>query len=137
GVLPEGETLTGAWAFTGSDADDEFLVPISFPIELEEELFEENVQFTAGGTAACPGSFVAPTAAPGELCVYFNNAEAGEIINSTFDGIFKPGEPPEFFEFVEEGATPAGAIVRFLFDGEAGDLAVGSGTWAVTAAEAP
>ena len=134
GVLPEGKTLTGAWSFTGSEADTEFLASISFPIELDEELFEEtnDLHFTSGGTAECPGNSSAPTAAPGNLCVYFNQF-GGEVVNATFDGIFKPGEGG----FFEEGASVAGAVVRFLFDGEAGDVASGHGTWAVTGAVTP
>lgn len=132
GVLPEGETLTGTWAFTASDADTEILVPLSFPIKLPSELSEEadDLHFTGGETTDCPGNYALPTAAPGKLCVYFNPF-GGEIINATFGGIFKTGEPISGFS--EEGAHPAGAIVQFLFDGEAGELASGAGTWAVTA----
>jgi hypothetical protein len=138
GVLPAGATETGAWAFTAADDDAEIAVPISFAIPLageptEEELAEDDVHYQgeAGFATACPaGSVGEPKAPSGKLCVFYNSF-GGAPVNATFTRIGK-------LNLLEEpGASSAGAVVQFAFSGTAGELARGSGSWAVTAAAPP
>jgi len=135
GVLPPGETETGAWAFNANDADAEIFVPISFTLPLGVELGEEDVHFQnvpskPAFEAACPlpGSASEPAAPPGKLCIYFNSF-GGAPVNATFTRISK------LTILNEPGSNSSGAVLEFAFSGAAGELAQGSGSWAVTAAE--
>lgn len=138
GVLPPGRSETGAWAFTAADDDAEIAVPISFTIPLpgeptEEEFAEDDVHYQddADFATACPaGSAGEPKAPPGKLCVFYNSF-GGAPVNATFTRISKLNL------FETPGVSNSGAVVQFAFSGAAGELARGSGSWAVTAAVPP
>lgn len=139
GVLPPGESETGAWAFTAADDDVEIAVPISFPIPLlgepnEEALEADDVHFQSEGdfSTECPlpGSVTEPKAPVGKLCIFYNSF-GGAPVNATFTRISKLNL------FEEPGASNSGAILQFAFSGAGGELAHGNGSWAVTAAAPP
>jgi hypothetical protein len=107
---------------------------ISFPVPLATELTEGAVHYiTRAGIdpAGCEGgSAAAPTAQPGNLCVYAvqesNAVAAGGEIQRRIEG--PTGLP---------GASPAGAVValavsRDSVEGEVDEIH-DLGTWAVTA----
>jgi hypothetical protein len=135
--LPAGATLTGTWAFGLAPAGGEATrIPISFNIPLHADLGATKVHYiNAAGEEVladeskvanppeCKGSAVAPSAEPGNLCVYtgFETA-AAVIINSGF--IKKPNSTEDI------GALPAGAFIFAI--GIAQNSGAG-GTWAVTA----
>jgi hypothetical protein len=138
GVLPPGESETGAWAFTAADDDTEIAVPISFTIPLpgeptEGEFEADDVHYQGDGdfATACPGASAGePKAPPGKLCVFYNPF-GGAPVNATFTRISKLNI------FEEPGVSNSGAVVQFAFSGAAGELARGFGSWAVTAAVPP
>ncbi|HSS04293.1 MAG TPA: hypothetical protein VLK89_03765 [Solirubrobacterales bacterium] len=88
----------------------------------EEAFLEEGVASTA-----CHGSAAAPTADPGNLCVY---TTATTKLNLSFnEWISQAGDKES-----SPGASTIGAVLSFqYFGGPNGKL--GSGTWAVTAEE--
>jgi len=94
GTLPSGESLTGTWAVGRTGVTPEVgastfvYAPISFPIPLVAAGEDENGEVdneipvtyltkAAPPTAGCPGSFDAPAAEPGNLCVY--TAQSNEV----------------------------------------------------------
>jgi Collagen triple helix repeat (20 copies) len=118
-TLPAGKTETGVWSVIGSLT---VFTGVSFNIPLQQA--PEHVHFVTPteleeGTAPeeCQGTANAPTAAPGSFCVY-----AGEL--RLHGAIFKPGA-------LALGATAVGA--RVGVSAEEGEIAAGSGSWAVTA----
>lgn len=139
GVLPPGKTETGTWSFNATAADATNIVAsIGFPVKLSERLegtekvhfqppesAEESVK--AAFKAVCPNGVVNPTAAPGNLCVYYNEFESNSLSNATFTEIDVP------YLFEEPGASIAGAVIRFSYSGEPGETAHGFGSWAVSA----
>ncbi len=152
-TLPPEETETGAWSYgdTPAPAGPQPLlyIPISFSIPLSVELGETQVHFinahneevvfpepvgktVFGGSAEveqkskeCTGSAAAPTAAPGNLCVYV--AEQGER------PFLRPFQTPGTYPF-GSGAGTTGTILRMKAESEGKS---GYGTWAVTAPAAP
>ncbi len=141
GPLPKGKTETGAWTIGIVDAPKSGFsislvgTAVSFPIPLAEGLetgqvhavndkgeelvgLEELVPSTA-----CLGSVAAPTASPGNLCVYY-----GTLSHSAFPGVLITSPSKEF------GVTSAtGALIEVAADSENEPEPVsGSGTWAVT-----
>ena len=143
GILPAKKTETGAWSFGPIEAGalpfgntNPWRIPISFPIPLAAGLTGGHVHFLAvngkeideGGEPTitpteCHGTTAAPSADPGNLCVYTSTLSNVVI---EIASIFKAaGSGPE-----DKGASTAGAVVGVEFL-EAG--AVGGGTWAVTA----
>jgi hypothetical protein len=138
--LPEGATETGAWAFNGTEDDTAGMVaPISFTVQLPEELFESEVHYQTdtGFADSCPGTASEPAADPGQLCVYFNSfGDIGTPFNATLEQITRlsevrgPGER-------ERSASRSGAALYFEFTGDPGEVAYGNGSWAVQAPEEP
>jgi hypothetical protein len=142
GVLPSGETETGAWAIgnVSEGAKPEgfgssLLTPISFFIPLAAPLDASHVHFIGPGgkeidpntelektepPVNCLGTVTAPSAVAGHLCIYsailFNVTSNNNRIHSASDGL--------------EGASIAGATLglRIIEPG-----AEAFGTWAVTA----
>lgn len=124
-TLPSGKTETGAWAL-GTD-DGPSVVPITFNIPLAEaptalhyvnKANEEKTGFEEfHARQNCLGSFEAPTAPAGHVCIYTES----ENIEEGFPG-FVPSPP--FTKLYTSGAT-------FFFSLPAGSWAFG--TWAVTA----
>jgi hypothetical protein len=141
GTLPAGKTETGTWGFSTAHVVDG-LAPISFTIPLPEkkgaaskgEALEESqvhyLKFEETLTGKCEGTVEAPSAAPGNLCVYERESE-GLNPNPAGTSIFVPGKnanvgPPG------QGASVSGAMVYMLL--EAGtEPAHAYGSWAVTA----
>lgn len=123
--LPPNATETGAWAMTGTTADSAGVrVPISFPVQLAagHALTEEHVHIVEAPTEACPGTAAAPSAEPGELCVYVSNLG---VIETEFLAIDKVTAE-------ESGANRTGAML--VFKAPTGNASA-SGTFAVTASE--
>jgi hypothetical protein len=118
-TLPSGKTETGGWALSPS-AEGIAIAPISFNIPLAHALEVASVHFVkpSGDGSTCPGSVEAPTATPGNLCVYED-----DVLGLTFTAIDKYSVNP--------GASTAGAVLQFEAGAAAPRLAFGS--WAVTA----
>lgn len=140
--LPPGATETGAWSFTGTEADiGGIVVPISFTVQFPTppgELGEEEVHFQTDSDFSDSGHGTTgePSAEPGQLCVYFTGFGVGEPVNATFEEITRlnqvgaPGARAR-------GASSAGAALYFEYSGGPGEAAYGNGSWAVTAPLAP
>ncbi len=123
GVLPPGETETGAWSFGEAPKTGTLYVPISFPIPLPAALGESAVHYLGLGaspTTDCPGTVSDPKAAPGHLCLY-----TGEEVG-TYSALYIANPDP----VLEIGASKAGAVLTVVSASE-GTRAFGS--WAVTA----
>ena len=137
GVLPPGKTETGAWAFNATaEMGENISAEISFPIRLQSRFESAEVHFQPPNSAeesvkeafkaVCPNSVVNPTAAPGNLCVYYNEFGNG-LLNATLKEIHVP------FTVEEIGTGINGAILQFTYSGGPGETASGFGSWAVTA----
>jgi hypothetical protein len=156
-TLPSKATETGVWAFTG-DTPTVLLGPVSFSIPLKEPLGESQVHYiTSEGlelvearhaeyeeipSTVCLGTVEAPTAVPGNLCVY-----AYDVIGTAKVPLYKgagitTGEEAARVHIdiptgsliggVPQGAGTAGAMVHAV--GEPTSIgSAGYGTWAVTA----
>jgi len=151
GTLPAGKTETGAWAagLSSSGSSITQRVPISFAIPLENELSgagcgsnppaatcqvhyvnaaSKEVLFSSGpevDSAFCHGTVAAPTADPGNLCIYAGSASSDLATGN--QGVTELGA------FEEVGASTAGAYLSVQLGGT---FAGGDGSWAVTAEEA-
>jgi hypothetical protein len=127
-TLPPNALETGAWAFTGTEADSAGIrVSLSFPVRLKTPLDAEKVHFKYDedfGTF-CKGNLNNPNPEPEQLCVYDNIPAPFE--GTTFSGIFNPNssgiEPGG-----EEGTGTAGAILLFA---KPTGAAFGGGVFAV------
>jgi hypothetical protein len=118
-TLPSGDTETGyvslASTATAANAFARTSISFQFPLATAPAAY----YVTGGPTAQCPGSFAAPSAVSGNLCVYQN--PAGSLNGSAVN---------------VEGPSGDGTSTRFgtgLFERSAGagDFAV-SASWAVT-----
>jgi Collagen triple helix repeat (20 copies) len=135
GVLPPGETETGAWSFLGDSSETrDIRVSISFPIPLAAPLGPESVHFQnePGSLEFCSGAPALAKAAPGHLCIYQNPTDT--IATSLVTKIF-PLIDPEGLIFEEEGASRSGAVLLISPPAE-GEIS-GAGSFAVTAPAAP
>lgn len=118
GTLPTGASETGAFAWgPPATGQEEANIPISFNVPLAHGVPAHYLEEGETSTA-CPGTFEAPAAAPGNLCIY----KLGGF-GYTFHTVYNA-------ETEEEGeAGKAGGIIYFE--------AVGGGTvkgnWIVTA----
>ena len=143
GPLPPEQTLTGAWV-AKSTGIGFFPTAISFPIQVAGGLTAGHVHFVRpdgkevqidfgtleeedlGVPADCPGTFTAPAAEPGHLCVYAQTVPASMKIGSnTIYPLTTPNATGP------EGASGFGARLSALAQA-AGE---GWGSWAVTAPE--
>ena len=123
--LPFEETLTGVWAFSGTQGFE--YVPITFPLRVipAPAEYEEATNLIEPGdepTAECPGTLSDPEAAPGEFCLYVK-----EIVKAS---------GPTLNINSTSADRSSGLIVQFVTEAETG-VARGSGTWAVTACPEP
>ena len=122
GVVPPGETETGAYAVGQLPIEQFVYLPISFPIPLATGV---DAHFLSAEepepTAECPGSAAEPEAEPGNLCVYEKTG---------FGITLQAVENPSTGEQIDE-AGPTGAVL--VLHGE--EFASSRGTWAVTAPE--
>jgi hypothetical protein len=127
-VLTSEETETGAWSIgglpPGTTETNQVLVPVSFAIPLESALDGNHVHFIKSAETApsgcVGGTAAAPTAEPGNLCVY-----AAETFCVQLFAIRNAGLAGE-----HAGASPQGALLSFKGEEEE---CRGYGTWAVTA----
>lgn len=134
-TLPPGKTETGTWRFE-HNGENRFTT-ISFPIPLSTATaaavyaFRGFVNRTGFGTTShCNGSVAEPKAGPGSICIYTSNFETN----------FPGGNPTELFKLAsaeEAGVSTAGALLYWEFPEELEPGAHSSGTFAVTAPEAP
>jgi len=172
GTLPPQKTETGAWSFQGksvhSNGLEGTLVSISFPIPLAAALTNAGCKPALKNCAAhyvntngsemvhnagvweevkveqCTGSAAAPTAEPGNLCVYETQSDGFEETENA-SGIVKTPLvlPPNFTASTlfkgEVGAGTTGAIVRInspiAINPEEEAALSAYGSWAVTAPE--
>jgi hypothetical protein len=124
-TLPSGQTETGVYSAVGyvSEKGTSFAAsPESFPIALPSEPAVHFLIKGAPGTSPCPGTASAPSALPGNLCVY----EGGQVSQgaTTIDRTDTQGT---------EGATRFGFMV-LTEPTFSGNYSYGTwGTWAVTA----
>jgi hypothetical protein len=124
GVLPEGETETGAWGFGIVSNSEIQTVPVSFNIPLETapviHVIQENGKEKTGGgeidQPACPGEVAEPAADPGTLCLYTEKE-----VNIAFPGYPDPSFTKSFTTGAAIGIVPSATGSRAF------------GTWAVTA----
>jgi Collagen triple helix repeat (20 copies) len=134
--LPVGQSLSGAWGTSGGRVEgfkgDLSLVSISFPIavspaptvllqftvgsELGLLITDEHSSPTTEFAVHCPGSFTAPDAEPGFLCIYYGEKNA--VLENT--------DPATLLE----GANTFGVVLPFRIEQENGRS---KGSWAVTA----
>jgi hypothetical protein len=130
--LPSKKTETGTWVVS-ADKETAALGAISFAIPLSVALGESEVHYVGldGDQANCSGTAEEPSAAPGNLCVYQNQASGAEVDSHGLATSFirpagKPLEPP-----FSLGTSTAGATLLFL--SHEGESVTAYGTWAVTA----
>ncbi len=135
GTLPVGATETGTFAATAS-ADSIILTQASFTIPLEAALDAAHVHavnpageeylggISFGPPVHCQGSFSAPTAPTGELCIYVKFAEKLFAIGPTEINVPEILKPDN-----SAGASRAGAMLKFLGANSSARVA---GTFAVT-----
>lgn len=135
GTLPAGATETGNWSFNGSSAtpNPTLFAAISFPVPISDALFsgpnaesQSHFQTQLDFSDFCEGNVSAPTAPPGELCVYAETGLGKGISNAEFLGI---GNAESASSFVPRSS---GAVIRFKFTGSAGQGAYGFGSFAMT-----
>src|SRR4051812_16136564 len=73
-VLPSGRTIRGEYAMyevaTGAGSPARDAVSFVFPLPASPKVQAEVLLQADPPDAACPGSYLAPEAAPGHLCVY-------------------------------------------------------------------
>jgi len=122
GVLPEGQTETGAWGLNSAGAAIEFpFDDISFNIPLENKpkyvFIKASEEPAAAAAKGCPGSAENPEADPGKLCVYADVEE--KVV--TFPEEETAGGLPKTYR--------TGAVFLAVIQNEG----VAVGTWAVTA----
>jgi hypothetical protein len=124
GVLPSGETETGAWAFGIVSNREIQTVPVSFNIPLEAapaiHVIQENGKEKIPGEEivqpACPGEVAEPAADPGNLCLYTEKE-----VNIIFPGYPDPSFTKSYTTGAAIGIVPSASGSRAF------------GTWAVTA----
>jgi hypothetical protein len=103
--LPGGSTETGVLFFEGTETA---ALSFSIPLEAGSVISAHFVKSAEGPPSGCTGgTFEAPSAAPGNLCVFQNEAVAvGTIEAARFSGIHAAGT---FLELEFEGAGLAQA----------------------------
>ncbi|MCW2991394.1 MAG: hypothetical protein JWM73_1988 [Solirubrobacterales bacterium] len=125
-VLPSGQTETGWFVI-----DEQLLAnqlgatALSFPLRLPSAPAVNYVAAGGPATAACPGTKLAPAAAPGNLCFYFDIR-----FNLVTTGDFAP-LGVDTIAGNDQTASPTGAelYAKALADGRM----AAAGSWAVTA----
>jgi hypothetical protein len=125
-TIPSGVTVTGNFFWDArSDTDNEdYAFDVALPAKAPVALTDAKVNFaqspplTADGDPQCTGSFGAPTAPPGKVCIYVGNASRADGLKG---------------ETFHAGAVLAdqGFIIHIDANGT-GDMYVTS-TWAYTA----
>jgi hypothetical protein len=135
GGLPKGATETGDWTISQwHKRNDSVFESFSFPVPLASGLSVEHVHLIGEGQGEneeeskwapaikegkCKGSYQAPKAESGNLCVFI------ALVSDLAPGVIIQG-----FETNEEGASKFGAHLSGLAESE-GEV-LGAGSWAVT-----
>jgi hypothetical protein len=127
-LLPSGATETGTWAASTGKNSPLILTSISYPLHLSEVpnfhyVTKQEVEDETA-PAECPGSitsevtytFIAPKAEPGNVCVF----------QASSANVFSPDNPRPNLD----PRSGTGFLLGVLSEEE---IAVASGTWAVTA----
>ncbi len=137
-TLPAGKSEYGTFAAThytaGNPGEEEFREPVSFPVPLKESLEEEKFHFVLHGETfpgECAGSYEAPTAAPGYLCVYESFASRVERSHT------EVANPEIEISKNARKVGKSGAILVFITTEFGAGSARIEGDWAVTAPTAP
>jgi hypothetical protein len=139
GTLPPEKTETGTWAFgeVATTAEQAY-APISFNMPLKEEVasskyVSRNEQQGKTAPPECQGTFEAPTAAPGSICVYETVTEFINATNSFGSVRWLITNPNKALGL---GAGTSGAlIVAEITKAKEDESLIARGTWAVTAPE--
>jgi hypothetical protein len=130
GPLQSGKTETGMWSFSTGEKN-QVIASISFTLPLQKELGETEVEYVeSGSTTKCPGTVKEPSATPGNLCVYqdeANGVTSGHLIVPSIAELISSLEKSEP---AKQGARESGAVLFFTKNGT--DEPYGDGTWAVT-----
>ncbi len=145
-TLPPGKTETGTWSYGIASTSSAAVIPISFTIPLSAKLTETQVHYinsfkkevifpeptkglifggiseTEQSSTQCSGTVEAPTAEPGNLCVYTGENSGVKLLRFAFQN---PAH--QFPSTVETGTT---GTAMWMSTDENGDA---FGTWAVTA----
>jgi hypothetical protein len=111
-TAPPGATLQGRWGGGGIGINATFIT-ISFPLALEKAPKAILVKTAGENEDKCPGETAEPTAEPGYVCVYVEEA-SGEVNVKETEGVFTTG-------------------LKFAILDLAGGNAFAAGSWAVTA----
>lgn len=126
-TLRSGETVRGAIGqqVNAAGASDEFYLLGSMPIPAPEPLTDVDVIVDGDyeDSATCQGSFAAPTAPAGKLCIY---GSLGDTV-----GLNTEEEEGTAAGRLNGPATPYGFAIRFY--SEAGGEAAVAATWAYRA----
>jgi hypothetical protein len=118
GTLPSGKTLVGQYSFGNHKSTGYSPVnSVSFPFPLASAPNDHIIPIGGAPTAECPGTASAPSAAPGNGCIYETRADGGHTID---EGTLKEVEDGRF------------GFLIFVSVAENTDWQV-EGTWAVTA----
>ena len=125
-ALPSARTARGTYtlAFASAAADQDGETNESFVLALAAAPIPHIVAPGDAVTSECPGSAAAPTAAPGQLCIY--EADRGGLVRS-----ITPFDPSRAKAAGSNRTGGFGFGLRVVADGP-GHLRT-SGTWAVTA----
>jgi hypothetical protein len=117
--LPSGKSETGVFFAEGtaSTVGDLAAASISFPVALSSAPTATIV--SSGTTPACQGSVNAPTASPGNLCIY-----VGATLNVTQNALYDP--------FGGAGGTTSIYGAGLVADSAAAGNFYTDGSWAVT-----
>jgi hypothetical protein len=114
-TLPSGQTLTGVYRASETNAGDPVTDTVTFAYPLASKPTVDFIAPLAQPPTGCPGSAANPQAAPGHLCVYATQGNSGVSIANP-----------------ETSIAPDASVRGFtVFDNFAG--AETNGTWAVTA----
>ena len=123
-TLTPGASETGEWntRLDHGSVETQAYAPLSFAIPLASTLSQASGQIhwieVGGSSTECPGNASAPTAAPGNLCIYAQELFNGAVTTS----VVKNGK-----------TTTSGAFVELTMN-TTEEGAEGYGTWAVTEA---
>jgi hypothetical protein len=111
GTLPKGSSEHGTWTISGHQKQGEnVLAAISFPVPLASALEGPQVHFIAPGASVppgCNGSFEAPEAESGNLCVF-------ETLDGTALSVGGVSETASLSNPEKLGATGAGVSGSYL-----------------------
>jgi hypothetical protein len=145
GDLPSHVTLRGSFFFGHSDLSASYPGPVSGSFDfggfrLSAPPLVHVIDTGQASTTACPGTVVAPEAAPGAFCIYVSDRQGATMLT-----VLQPGDETFThgidFNFGTETETPkagGGDVSRVgahaLVDATGSTNVVGvRGTWAVTA----